>query len=166
MKPIEFLGTIFFNLVQIQPRQNYYTTTTIVAKSIVQLDIKQKTEGEDTSSNKRHLKLIEDVQKNTHEELNMPLAVAEAIVASVPTENWRKEYDGKDNSDSQIKVNDRTVTVLDIYRYLKESNEIPINAVVDIVTGYSSEYRLTENMGMFGEGKQETPNFLGGGGNE
>ena len=166
MKPIEFLGTIFFNLVQIQPRQNYYTTTTILAKSIVQLDMKDKqaNPGDDVSSNKKHLAQLEEVQRSTHPDLNMPLAIAEAIVASVPTERWKKEYDGKDNDDAQIKVNDKTVTVLDIYRYLKESNEVSINAVVDVVTGYSTEYRLNEGMGMFSG--NESPSFLGGGQDE
>ena len=145
MKPIEFLGTTFFTLMQIQPKQTFYSTSLWLARAILEFDKKDKmSKGQSHEINDKHLKEIDFVTKNTHQDLKMPLAVAEAVVASVPMENWNKPYGGRDNNGDQVRVNNREASVLDIYRLLKESYLISIMAVVDTIKEYSSEYRMAQ----------------------
>jgi hypothetical protein len=146
MKPIEFLGTTFFQLMQMQPKQTFYTTSLWLAEAILEFDKKDKTSrGESVEVNDRHLKRLAFVTRYTHEELKMPIAVAEAVVASTPMEQWNKPYGGRNTEGDCVRVGNKEASVLDIYRLLKESYRSAIMAVVDTIKEYSSEYRVAQN---------------------
>jgi len=156
MKPVEFLGTAFFDLMRIQPRDTFYSTSLWLAKAILTFDMKDKEKkGMNVSANKEWLKKLEFIKHKTHEDINRPLADIEAIVASKDRTVWGREFEGKDLDDEDIEIKDERVTILDLYRHLKEAYEVVILSVVDIVQEYSSEYRMgdTEGGGFMGGGE-------------
>ena len=158
MKPIEYLGTIFFDLMRIQPRETFYSTSLFLAKSIIELDKKDKErKQEDTSTNDAHLRKLKYIKESTHEDLKMPLAIAEAIVASTERDKWGKEFEGKNNLDKRITIKGgKSIRVLDIYRLLKEAYSPMIDAVVDVIKDYSMEYRMSPSE------NDNVPTWLGG----
>jgi hypothetical protein len=164
MKPIEYLAGIFFSLMQMQPKQTFFSTSLWLAEAIVDLDKKERiNRGEKTDLNDYHLKKIEEIRVDTHPQLKIPLANAEAIVASTPMEKWKMAYEGKDNDGQIIKLdNIKQVNVLDIYRLLKESYRHSIKAVVDVIKDYSMEYRMSTGLSVAGE----IPDWMGGSGGE
>jgi len=129
---------------------------------MVDLDRKDKLEKkEPTTNNDKHLKQLRFIADNTHEELKLPLAISEAIVASTPMEHWKKPYSGKDNEGNVIRmenIGEKETSVLDIYRLLKESYRHTVKAVVDTIKPYSIEYRAT---GTTGAGF-DIPDWMGG----
>jgi len=154
MKPIDFLGTRFFELMLVQPRETFYTTVLVLAKSIVTLDMKdKKKKNQDFSMNVTHLKTLDYIMKNTHEDILKPLATVEAIVASVDRTRWGLEYEGMNNRGEHIDINDERAKVLDLYQRLKEALDPMVECVVDIVQEYSSDYR-------FNQGGSGSPSWL------
>jgi len=144
MKPIEYLGNRFFDLMIVQPRETFYSTSLFLARAIVTLDMKGKSE-EESVINRKHLKKLDYIVKNTHEDLMKPLAVVEAIVASKERSEWGKEYGGKNNRNEEVELKDGTkLYIMDLYRLMKESYGDCIMAVVDVVTEYSSDYRYAQ----------------------
>lgn len=159
MKPVEYLGTIFFDLMRIQPRETFYSTSLSLARAIVNLDKRNKADNnEDYSINDKYLKTLDEISKKTHKDLNLRLAKAEAIVASKDRSQWNITYEGKDNFDTKVKMpNGKSVTVMTIYMLLKESYTPVVDIVVDILKPYTMEFRETSNdSGMF------SPSWLGG----
>jgi len=148
MKPIEYLGTIFFDLMRIQPRETFVSSSLYLASSIIKLDMKIKereNNWKEVEENKKWLKKLEHIQKNTNDELLVPLAKIEAIVASKEKDQWGKEYDGKNVKGERVKVQDQYIDYLDLYLFLKEAYGDIVNAVVDVVQDYSSDFRYMGN---------------------
>jgi hypothetical protein len=157
MEPIKYLANNFFALLQIQPKQTFYTSSLWLADSVVWIDRKDKIQkGEDVSLNDTYLKELGFISENTHELLKIPIAVSEAVVASTPMDKWRTPYDKKNIDGELIKIEGKETTILDIYRLLKESYRTSLRAVVDIVKDYSMEYRHTGNL------DNEAPDWMGG----
>ena len=128
----------------VQPRETFYSTSLFLARAIVTLDMKGKSE-EESFVNRKHLKKLDYIVKNTHEDLKKPLAVVEAIVASKERSEWGKEYGGRNNDHEEVELADGTkLNIMDLYRLMKESYGDCIMAVVDVVTEYSSDYRYAQ----------------------
>lgn len=158
MRPIEFLGTVFFDLMRVQPEGNFYSTSLSQAFAMVKLDMKDKQKkNEDTSMNEAHLKTLKYIEENTHKDLKMPLAIAEAIVASTEKQKWNKESGSRNNAGDNARLPDGSqLRVIDIYRLLKESYTPIVEVVCDIIQPYTMEYRMTVDSGSY------MPSFLGG----
>jgi len=148
MKPVEFLGTAFFDLMRIQPRDTFYSTSLWLAKAILTFDMKDKKKLGVMAykDNEIWLKKLEDIKHKTHPDIDRPLADIEAIVASKDRSMWGQEFEGKDNTDEDLEIDGDAVTILDLYRYLKESYEVMMLAVADVVQDYSSEYRMSDEV--------------------
>ena len=147
MKPIEYLGNRFFDLMIVQPRETFYSTSLFLAKAIVTLDMKGKLDSE-AVDNKKWLEKLDNIAKYTHPDLKKPLAEIEAIVASRERSEWGKEYSGKTKDGYEVEMEDGTkLNILGLYRLMKESYGECIMAVVDIVTEYSSDFRNSYSNG-------------------
>jgi len=158
MKPIEYLVIRFFDLMLIQPKETFYSTSLSLATTINNLDMKNKMKkGEDITNNKKNSKDLSNITRNTHSNLKLPLAKAEAIVASKERPDWNSEYEGRDNEDARIsKTDGRSVKILDMYMMLKEAYTPIVNVVVDVIKDYTLEYRFSPDSGL-------TPSWLGEG---
>jgi hypothetical protein len=150
MKPISYLSTVFFDLMRIgagQGGDRLYSTSLSLALAMVKLDMLDKKKGGkniDVSKNKEFLKKLEYIEENTNENLLMPLAVVETIIASTPMERWDKEFEGVNNQGNKIRMeNERYATILDMYRLLKESYTPVVEIVAEIIQPYSEEYRVS-----------------------
>jgi hypothetical protein len=161
MRPIELLTGKFFDMQTIQPVGTFFTTSLWIGRAIVYLDKNTKQKDHlDIKLNDEYLKRMEGIMRNTHELLLIPLARAEAVVASTPKEAWSQiEYDGKNNKDQTIRIKDKTVRVVDIAQYVKESYGEVVDMVVDTIKDYSIEYRAEAG---FGGSNAETPDWMGG----
>jgi uncharacterized protein YqgV (UPF0045/DUF77 family) len=161
MHPIEILTGKFVDMMVIQPVGTVFTTSLWVGRAIVYLDKHTKIKDHlDTKLNEKYLDRMDFIMQNTHELLKIPLARAEAVIASTPKEQWSQiEYDGKNNKDQTIRVKDKSVRVVDIAQYVKESYGEVVDMVVDTIKDYSIEYRAEAG---FGGSNAETPDWMGG----
>jgi len=133
---IEALTGIFLSLMQTKPRE-FYTTALLIAMTILEVD--QKIGGKDHSKGLIELKYI---MENTHKDLKIPLALAEAYVDSTRIEKWGAEREIKDNKGNLVKIKGRPVSVLDIYQRMKESYLPILREVSDVVKDYSLDMRF------------------------
>lgn len=151
MKPVEYLGTIFFDLMRLQPRETFVSSSLYLAKSIIKFDKKNKIdENQPYMDNDKQIKRLEYIQAFTNEYVKLPLAKVETICSSMEKHQWGREYDGKNLDNSTIEDKDGSpVTILDLYLHLKEAYGEVVDAVVNIVQDYSSDFRMTGGgMGM------------------
>jgi len=134
MRYIEANVGIFLNLMQIKPPQ-FYTTSLFLALNILGMD--------ESPESKKRIKELNLIKEQTHEDLNIRLAKAEAIVDSRPLETWGKPLEDLVNNDGKrIKIKSRPISVLDLYMYLKESYQPMLEAVSSIARGYTMEVRF------------------------
>lgn len=138
MKPLEYIGTRFFDLIIMQPREHYFTSMTSIAKAIVLLDMK----GSSSETHKKHLKTLNFIINNTTKRLMIPLAEAEAIIASKEKEEWGGEFNRRNNKDQIPRRRDgNNMKGIDVYTELKTAMEDVIIIVVDIVKEYAMDYK-------------------------
>lgn len=158
MKPIEYLGTIYFDLMRIQPRETYFSTALSLAKAIIRLDMKDAPEdSDDYKRNKKHLDALDNIKNKTNDILNVPIAKVEAIVSSYDRMDWGRDYEGLDNTGNRVQDEQGDpVKIIDLYQMLKEALEPITMAVVDVVKDYSADWKM-------GGGSSS---FIFGGGNE
>ena len=146
MRPIEFLGISFFELMKIQPRGTFYSTSLSLAIAMVKLDMidRQSKNEKDIDRHKKYLKELERISETTHKDLDMPLATAETIVSSIEPTKWNTEYGGKDNRGERIALPDgQSIKIIDLFQRLKESYTPIMLIVVEIIQPYSMEYRMS-----------------------
>lgn len=137
MKLIEILVGNFMSLVQIKPRE-FYSTSLYLAIVIIEIDAINT--GKD---NKKWLDKLMFIKKSTHEELNIPLAKAEAIIDGTKIERWGVEVpDLEDNFGKRIDIDGRPMKVIDVHQRLKESYLPVLQAVSNIVRTYSLDIKM------------------------
>jgi len=159
IQPISYLGLIFYDLMRNQPPGTFFSTSLWLATSIVELDkLKKEEENANTSQNDKFLAELREIKNNTHKDLKKYLAEVETIVAAYPRERWNDEYEGMDNKENPIRINDRNVRIIDLARLLKESYETMVRVVGFIIKDYSMEYRNVPSMG-----GSDVPVWMGGG---
>lgn len=137
MKLIEVLVGNFMGLVQIKPRE-FYSTSLYLAIVILEID------GINTGNvNTEWLEKLYFIKENTHSELNIPLAKAEAIIDGTKIESWGREVpDLEDNFGKRIDINGRPMKVIDVHQRLKESYLPVLQAVSNVVRTYSLDIRM------------------------
>jgi len=139
MKNIEYLGTRFFDLVMMQSREHNFSSATLIAKAIVMFDMKNSASKE---LHRKYLKKIDFILENTSKRLMIPLAEAEAIIASKEKNEWGAEFGRKNNLERKPERRDgKPMTYIDVYSELKSAMSDVIFAVVDIVKEYSTDYK-------------------------
>jgi len=149
LRYIEANVGIFLNLMQIKPPQ-FYTTSLFLALNILGMD--------ETGQSAKKIKELNQIKEQTHEDLNIRLAKAEAIVDSRPLETWGKPLeDLLDNNGKRIRINGKPINILDLYMYLKESYQPMLEAVSSIAKDYTMEIKF--NLGGNG-GNPEWANKL------
>lgn len=139
IKYVESLVGIFLNLIQLQTRENYWTTLLAIGQTILEVD-----QIDSEKDNKKWLNKLDDIEKTTHQDLDIPLAKAEAIVTATPVERWgRTVQDVKTNHGKRLRLpNKPEVKVFDLYQYLKQTQRPIIQAVSNVVKDYSMDIRF------------------------
>jgi len=139
MQFVQVTVGMFLNLMTIQPK-HFYSTSLMLAQSIIKIAESEHSE--------KWLKKLEEIQAQTHEDINIRLAKAEAIIDGTPLEQWGSSLDElKDNTGNKIKVKGKPLKIVDLYMYLVESYGYVLDAVCDISKEYNMDIKFNMEPG-------------------